>query len=242
MKTGGTSVSRAFRRAFSPAQTYPQLQSGDSPDRAPKLFVDRLEARRAELGRTPDFVSVHMPAWTADHFGPDHVHAVTLREPVARTVSHLRQIAAHDAMPDDLEEVFALPSIRARLTDYQTRMLATEDERDTPPALDDVSPEAFRESMLHFWVTAAANVEPMTDADLERAVGRLGAIDVVGTTDDLSAFAEDLSEQTGIEPPTIDHDNRGRGSRPVDPDLLDAIGEATRLDRLLYREARRLAS
>lgn len=235
-------MSRAFRRAFSPRQTYPMAPAGDAPDRAPKLFVDRLAARRAELGQTPDFVSVHMPAWTAEEFAPDHVHAVTLREPVSRTVSHLRQIAAHEAMPDDLEEAFAVPSIRARLADYQTRMLATEDERDTPPTLDDVSPEAFRESMLHFWLTAAANVEPMTDVDLERAVARLDAIDVVGTTDDLSAFAQDLSEQTGIEPPSIDHDNRGRESRPVDPDLLEAIGEATRLDRLLYREARRLAS
>ena len=82
-----------------------------------------LEVSRAEQ-RPRDFYSVHMPAWVAEEVAPHHVRVTVLREPVARTISHLRHIARAMQLVGgqpafgSLQELYDDPRWHERLVNY----------------------------------------------------------------------------------------------------------------------------
>lgn len=238
MKTGGTSFTRRLSTRYG-AAVYPSpAESGDGyPE---KLSVGRLQARLAD--DPPRLVSVHLPAWTAD-LAPTFLRVTVLREPVARTVSHLRQIARGPGMPDTPEKIWRETALKSQLTDYQTRVFAP---RKAPPQfdLDGATSEQLREfqaAIIPAMLTGVGHAEPMTEDDLQEAQRSLAIFDVVGITDDLDGFARRVSAACRADLDSLGQENVSPASPPVADWLHDEITAATTLDRRLYETARQLA-
>ena len=199
MKTGGTSVSRLLVEHFGEKAIYPPADAmGPTLDKMkPSELLDLPPERREHI----QVYSVHMPAWVANAVAPDFCTFTVLREPVARTVSHLRQAASTPWAPDSLEAIWDDPTWRLRLVDYQTRFFAG-DERDvgTPdelaPSLQAFQAELARTSrasggfagvLRPYFVTGVPYATPLPDDAEHRARAQLASIDVVGVTEALES-------------------------------------------------------
>lgn len=248
MKTGGRSVGQLLRSQFDPAATYPNHRRGDRAD--VKLFPAKLLALSEQERDRIDFYSVHMPAWVAEHVAPDHVTISVLRDPVARTVSHLRHITRMSGTPDDLTAVYDTPEWRDRLVNYQTRIfgLSKHDFDAESEASDRFASTATEETMqqvtqslLPFWSTGIGQAEPMDDSHLQRAMERLDRIDVIGTTETSDRFTRRLEQWVGRPLPALELVNASPGGSPAAPDSLIArIRRDNELDLALHEHASRL--
>jgi hypothetical protein len=249
MKTGGTSLSDFLRRQFGDAAIYPPFSDpiGSETKQQPTHLLELpVEERRRFRA-----YSVHMPAWVADAVAP-HFHKVTvLREPVARTVSHLRQISQMEGTPDTLEEIWDDSEWRLRLADYQTRFFAAERPSED---LSEEMKEALRQHLASgsnrrqmsdqlrpFRATAVPTIEVQGPADLRRAVQRLRGFDVVGLTEDLDAAGAWLAGVIGAPVPALARRNTAKDSRPVGRSLLRRLEDDLSLDVELYETAWELA-
>jgi hypothetical protein len=121
MKTAGTAVSTLLRPHYKRSERYPRIELGKV--RNQKLLVNQLMDIPSEEQVQTRFYSVHMAAWTAHEVAPQHIHVSVLREPVARTISHLRHIA-RGLNIESLEEIYDDPRWRIRLNDYQTQLFS----------------------------------------------------------------------------------------------------------------------
>ncbi|MFT5201251.1 MAG: hypothetical protein ACI9C1_000623 [Candidatus Aldehydirespiratoraceae bacterium] len=235
MKSCGISLNRQLQAAVSAENSYPRPGAGPTGH---KVMVHLLEKHcDSEPAR---FVTVHMAAWTAAAFAPEHLHVTVLREPVARTVSHLRQIARSSYGPDTAEAVWAEADFRVRLTDYQTRLFSLEQHAPAPD-LGNAKPEDFATSMRVFRLTAMSGVGPVTEEDFERARARLEQFDVVGVTERLQSFADRLASRAELELGEIGRENAAPASEPLPAEILDEIVEATSFDRRLHERAQELS-
>jgi hypothetical protein len=251
MKTGGVTLTNLLRGHFGEA-VYPPIEA-----RSPLMKTEPTHLLGLPVEQREQFsvYSVHMPAWVAEAVAPGFHTVTVLREPVARTVSHLRQIAGIGWAPRDLEAIWDDPDWRLRLTDYQTRLLAT----DRPSSTLSPDQEALLAEMLAahnrevvrrdlqgslrtFYATAIATRAPLGPDALKRAERRLRDFDVVGVTERLELVAERLAGLIGIEPPALGRDNVASDRRPVPTSFLRRLEHDLTLDLELYETARTAAT
>jgi hypothetical protein len=251
MKTGGTSLNNALNELFEPAARYPaddiRLAVGQ------KVDIRFLQQRYSEPGCAIAFASVHMPAWVAEQVAPDHLSMTILREPVSRTLSHLRQEARTGTLSDDIEEVYEHPLFRARLANYQTRLFSMTEahqveaeaaRREFDRQIAEGSADAHEELMLRFRVflaTAVSSEDDLSERDLREAIARLERVDEVGTTDQLDDLARRVESRLGAALPRIGRANVTDENLHVSGSLLERIRADNALDFELYEHACRLA-
>ena len=162
------------------------------------------------------------------------MQVVVVREPIARTVSHLRHLARSPARPDFLSVIYARARWRDRLVDYQTQILSStreeyDERRRRIAEFGEAIAEqgraeieaALREAMVsghhYFTPTVIEAPRPMTDHDVEVALGVLDEMDVVGTTDDLPGLVSRGSARCRRASSPPGQMNTAREQSPVDP-------------------------
>ncbi len=246
MKTGGTSLHMLLCSWFPPEDIYPSPTSADSLWE--KALPARLFESRAGESAPRRLYSVHMPAWVADEVAPDHARITLLREPLARTVSHLQQILRQRPEFGSLEHIYDDTQYRTRLANYQVRMLSSRRDDDMPAAASDSSthpheavqlpPGAFLPELA----TAVTSDQPVASrAELDRATATLDRFEFVGVTEHLAAFASRLAQRYGMPDPNVGHAMRGSGPT-ASRSLIDRIRADNALDAELYERARARAA
>ena len=237
MKTGGLALSHRLRELFDAERTFPRL---DAHGVTAKSDVHALLAHRDRLDEL-DLVTVHMPAWVATDLLADRTKVVVLRDPVERTVSHLRHIARLYRDGRSLEELYDDPALHHRLVDHQARVL-TLGPASTPTPLD-VAPDdpdelaRLRAAALPFFATALPDVDASEPVDLDRALGVLGRFDVVGTTERLQRVADRVADLLGAPRRPLEVANAAGDDRSAPSSLRRRIEADCRVDRELHRAA-----
>jgi hypothetical protein len=245
MKTGGVSLGRMLRSEL-PGPVYPDTDAGQGPET--KLGVDRIVSLPREQRAAVGLFTVHMPAWVAEEVAPSHLRVTLLREPVERTISHLKHITRMKGTPNDPEEVYADDGWRSRLTDLQTRLFADTVERyrqrreAAATMRERMPPAASRRALGFVWSTGAPDARALDETDLAVAVARLETFDVVGVTSDMAGIARRIGARLGLDLPMPEHENRAPSDAGVSPALRARIEADTALDAQLFRRARALAS
>lgn len=254
MKTGGTSFGRWMRQRFPAARTYPDVESGEGPQA--KVMARALLDAPAERRASIDFFSVHMAAWVGEAVAPDHLLMTVLRDPVDRTISHLRHIARLPETPDGLEDIYRDPRWRDRLRDYQVQLLSQEQHHHEaamnearawaldPTAMDQTQRSELEDGLRTQFATAVLRPRPLIDADLRRAKERVAGMAEVGVTEQLDALAARVSRRFGWHTALPPHRNAAPGAQTseVSPKLLADVEQDTVLDRELYEFARDLGT
>jgi hypothetical protein len=257
MKTGGSTVTHMLLRHFVPTARYPP--PGDTQFR--KTTIEPILALDATARAKIELYSVHMPACIADQVAPDHLHLTVLREPVARTVSHLRQIA-RSVGTTDLTSLYDDPRWRHPLLDFQTRvfaitaeqvveqearrvqLLATIQEQMQDAATGEgdagtplLDLDAMGDLVSEMLLTAVQDPSPLDHEALDRALVTLRSFDLVGVTEDMGSFCTQLARELGIElgpPPQL---NVSNDRLQASDDLLERIRADNERDLALYQAA-----
>lgn len=225
-KTGGTSLLFRLLRRFREEEIYPTASRvADDPER-PQLSVTALQREWSRRSEEIRVIAGHFPFATMEILGGNFTSFTILRDPVARTVSNLReQAVANPRMAGlPLEEVYRRVTPFTR--NHMMRMLASTAE-------EVLETERIGRWPLFLWL------DP-TEERRARAEANLARIDVVGFTEDLEAFCADLERRFGWDLGDPLHTNT---SPPLAiPDgLLDRIREDNAADLALYRFARERA-
>ncbi|MDW3219577.1 MAG: sulfotransferase family 2 domain-containing protein [Acidimicrobiales bacterium] len=247
MKTGGTSIGRVLQSCFTATEVFPR-DEGEQTMVASKTFSHVLRELGADERAALRLISVHQPAWVAFAVAPDAFKLTVLREPVARTISHLRQVRHAPDTPDDIEEIYADEGWRSRLTNYQTQLFADTEARELAAA-GAVDVEAMDESgraqlaadLSKFWRTGISRPMTVGPAELDAAKATLARYDCVGVTSDLPAVVQRVAARTGLELRAVPHANVGDPASAVPPALIEQINADTEYDRRLYEHAVELA-
>ena len=112
---------------------------------------------------------------------PDLLSVTVLRDPVERTISHLRQIADLPQTSDDLEAIYEDPVWHARLRDHQVQVFAaapqerpaTREERQAydPARYEEPERSRLRQLLLAAFTTAISEPQVIDEACLRRGGG-----------------------------------------------------------------------
>ena len=184
--------------------------------------IENLRQQVAEAAGDIGLVMGHYPYRDLVELFPTGLRATLLREPVARTISILRQTrAAHFERDTSLEEVYANPRwFAAAIHNHQTKVFAL--------------PAASAKGVF----TAV----DLDGSDLDRARSALEEVDILGVTEDFEDFWVRLSARFGFEPDPPGRLNEGTDDGEVSAELLARIAEDNVLDLELYEHARSLLS
>ncbi len=247
MKTGGTSLQRALRQHFLPGERYPTAEGAEFVQQVvEKVQWARLLAMPREQRQRIRYYSVHMPAWVAGLVAPTHFTVTLVREPVARTVSHLQMIVrfreSFFGATLDLPSLWEEPAVRSRLANYQTQMFAdpSPSDRDLVAAPPDIPPDFgdwSDEALTTELSTAIRTPRIVTHDDLQAAVTRLSSFDAVGISDRLIRLTEQLSRRLGVPVPEPGRFNITPSAPAAPPTLLDSIRDHTTFDLELFAAA-----
>jgi hypothetical protein len=235
-KTAGTSFIQWLDSHFDAANIFaPQLlpgleQEGESFD-GKQLYRGHLAGEVPKrIGRTLTCVTL-------------------LREPRARTLSHLAHIHResghylHERLVDkgtDLADLAADPVLRLALTDVQARYLAVDPALTAAPAPIPVRTELYRQAQYEL------SPLPPTFALLRRALVRLVRMSDFGVAEDLDLFARRVAQRQGWPmPASLPRENVTTSSpwrlehmAPTELTLLDRMNP---VDTRLYQVARPLS-
>ncbi|GJM37974.1 MAG: hypothetical protein DHS20C19_13410 [Acidimicrobiales bacterium] len=247
MKTGGTSIGRVLQSCFSATEVFPR-EEGERTTVASKTFSHVLRELDADERAALRLISVHQPAWVAFAVAPDAYKITVLREPVARTISHLRQVRRAPDTPDDIEEIYAIDGWRSRLTNYQTQLFADTEAREAAAAtavdagaMDESARAELAAGLSQFWRTGISRPMTVGPAELDGAKATLARYDCVGVTSDLPSVVQRIAARTGLELRAVPHANVGDPSIAAPQALIEKITADTEFDRLLYEHAVELA-
>jgi hypothetical protein len=254
MRSGGTSFLRVLRNHFDLAAIYPN--GSTAPVQFEKMHVNALMELSADVRGAYKLFAVHMPAWVADEVAPDALKVSVLREPVERTVSHLRQIARHNTHhASGLDTVYADREIRDRLANYQTRLFGLtrrhweEENRLAAAGLATISTEqgsqelrrALASSMIPYMATAIHSGRSLDESDLTAAIERLHTFDVIGTTDTLPLTVGAMRSRLRLALKVPRQQNAATDALRPSEELLEAIRRDNAMDTQLYHQALDLA-
>lgn len=261
MKTGGVALTNALRRQLGPEAVYPPVS--EMGVRQAKVNTGHLLGLSAEQRQRYLGYSVHMPAWMAREVAPDFVTATILREPIARTLSHLNQISAVDWAPDRVEELWDDARWRHRLADYQTRLFTVDDDADLERGpngggtrrsrrqrqellevrrhFTEGSAESMDGLLRPFFATGVSSDSPPRPNSLPEAVATLRGFDVVGITEDLGRVGRRLGQAMGAEPLRPGRDNVAAHRPSVPRSFLRRLEADLQMDLELYELACQLA-
>ncbi|MEQ8841960.1 MAG: hypothetical protein RIB98_13345 [Acidimicrobiales bacterium] len=248
MKTGGTSLSHSFRSVLPTESIYP-AEGSDLGQVTAKTFSHLLIGLDPAKRREFRLINVHQPAWVATAVAPDALRLTVLREPIARTISHLRQIARSLGIPGDLEAVYADEGWRSRLRNYQSQLFADTQERNERHAGlgdalgdDDEAKAALQEGLGQFWSTGIARPMEIGEEEYTRAARVLDSYDGVGVTERLDDMVGLTVALTGLPLPPAPRSNVSDESSEESSELLDRIAADTEYDSRLYAHACALAA
>ncbi len=183
MKTGGTSFHLHSQESLDPATIYPGRGFCSSPAdlREAKMSSDRLLGAAAPPHDRVRLYTVHLPLWAYDALGQDLVTIAVLRDPVERTISHLRHIAREEMVGCSLEEVYEFHGA-AMLRNYRIGHFSATSEE-----WEETSERRrlwyTRRSVGTADLPADGGELPMDDVRFERAVNRLKDLDLAATLD-----------------------------------------------------------
>ena len=246
MKTGGTSVLKALRSPFEAHELFPCPTSRGDQMVAKTMSNRLLDLEPTERARIRLF-SVHQPAWIAQAAAPHAMRVTVVREPVDRTVSHLRHLARGADLTDDLMSIYDDEGWRSRLVDHQCQMFATTPgdvaslPRIEPELLDDEGRRDLWDGIQRIWWTGVTVPLTIDRSRADAAIDCLAEYDVVGVTDDLPGFLRAVAARAGLDLPEISHANAAPSADAVPTALLARIEADTAFDQELYQRARVLA-
>jgi hypothetical protein len=253
MKTAGTTVHSLLRPHYPDDECYP----GPDQTLPRKLFISRLLNLPVDEKARNRYASVHMPAWVADEFAPNHLHITILREPVERTISHLRHIA-RALNVGSLEEIYNIPAWRDRLSNYQTRIFSMrkdvydQSRRILAQAIANNGAEgaaAISDARSHNGQPGNSSLvqtemycgiidpRPRTTDDLQAATDMLDSFDVIGVSGQLEPFLARLSDAIGTTLVPVEQRNTATDNLAASDALRERIHADNALDLLLHKHA-----
>ena len=246
MKTGGTSFLQHAQQSLDRSRIYPgpAFCDSDADLRAAKLSADRLVGPDGPPPESVSLYTVHLPLWTRDALGQDLVTITVVRDPVERTISHIRHMARGELEGRSLEEIYDIhgPGL---LRNYQIGQFSlTGDEWEATNERRRVW--YTRRAMGRTDLQPDGATLPMDDARFERAVDRLREIDVLATLDELEALAAVMTERFGWKrQPSATANSAGLATNsepePVPGALRAKIESDNGLEVEFYRIAREVS-
>ena len=184
-KAAGTELRERLKRHFPPEKLYPDPTDGDIFEVAPQVSVRQLLARWEQRKSEIEVITGHFPYCTTELLDADFATLSVLREPVERTLSHLRHHRKMHPEARDLsletiyEEVFR-PALFAnhmvKMFSLTAEEIATSAERDT-------------------W--AMVMRIDFTPDRLVRAKDHVADLDVLGLHDTFDDFCAELQSRFG---------------------------------------------
>jgi hypothetical protein len=234
MKTAGSALRMRLIHHFGEAAVYPSR--GLDGIEGIELYIspDHLRDRLTARGDQIQVITGHFPLRTVDVIGGQVTTLTLLREPVDRTLSHLRQQredpsalrflarqgGASQSAGGSLEEIYAAGRGLAQTDNTMTRMLS-------------LAPEEMVASML-------MPVSIGRD-HLERAKEALAGVDVVGFQPRFEEFCEELSSRFGW---SLGEPQELNATAPIEAaeGLRATIAEDNSLDIELYEFAKELTA
>ncbi|MCU1374384.1 MAG: hypothetical protein JWO68_1670 [Actinomycetia bacterium] len=224
MKCGGTALTHGLSTLADP---WPRMI---------EVWVDQLVCMPRPLLERTMLITGHLPYPVIELLPAATVLLTVVREPVARTLSHLAHLRTHGSRPDvTIDEWVGSDEWRPSWVNYQARQLAS----DVPVG--------------HAWLgqyPEGATLQALIDAPFavddaalaDRAAERLATIEVVGVAEDLDAVLRRVAELwQKPEPPPLRRTNVSLAPMAADrlPDaLLDEIRRGTAVDAQLHQLAR----
>ncbi|MGH8982534.1 MAG: hypothetical protein ACRDY6_01505 [Acidimicrobiia bacterium] len=193
------------------------------------------------------FVSTHMAAWVAEDLFPHYLSVTVLRDPVERTISHLKQIAELPGSPLDLEEIYEDPVWHSRLVNYQVQVfaasrpenLAQEPDRHACDPSRHPDPERTRvlAEVRAAFATAIGIPKLIDERSYAEAAARLDRVDEVGVTERLGELADRLRARLGRELGPLRRDRMSKRCSAVSAALRQRIERENEWDQTLYERA-----
>lgn len=232
MKTGGTTFSQRALANFSPDEVFP-TPAYDEVGVTARASLSYLREVAQDDRRRVRFFSGHYPAMAIDLVGGDIRTMTLLREPVARTVSFLRQakrertlsyIEPDRTIDDDapLEVIYENHfAFEAFIHNHQAKLFA-------------LTPDDAPDNYMHFLDVDAAR--------LEHAKRRLESIDLIGLNERFVDFVAGAEAQFGWVLPTVADKNVSEDQYAVSEALRARIVEDNRAEVEFYEYARELCS
>jgi Sulfotransferase family len=184
-KAAGTELRERLKRLFAPEALYPDKTDGDIVTVAPQVSAAQLLARWEVRKDEIEVVTGHFPLATAELLDADFTTLTVLREPVERTLSHLRHYRSlsPEARGKSLEAIYDETPAYVFLRDHMVKMFAmTADEVAT----------AARENK---W--PVVKYIELTRDRMARAQERLANVDVLGLQDRFDEFCAVLQSEFG---------------------------------------------
>jgi tetrahydromethanopterin S-methyltransferase subunit G len=241
MKTGGTSLAEML--PFPPYPTPDLLKIRPHEKFVPETLLAMAQEERDQFF----FVSTHMAAWVAEDLFPDYLSVTVLRDPVERTISHLKQIAELPGTPVDLEEIYEDPMWHSRLVNYQVQVFAASRPEHLAQEVDrhayDPSrhPDAERTRVLAelraAFATAIGIPKLIDERSYAEAAARLDRVDEVGVTERLGELVNRLGARLGVELGPLRRERVSKLSPAVSAALRERIEGENEWDRTLYERA-----
>lgn len=229
-KCGGTSVGRALRRRYllsqgtvTPESSFRAFEAFTGRADREQMLVDVLDLREQMflylLFEDVRCVSLHVRYSESAHnlFHGMYKFITILREPVSRFISHYfwsyGKSHAHARIEEPIEEFIQ--------TERAKQLGATYSE---------------------FFSGLPKLTDFASDDAVVAAISNLNKFDVVGTLDDLPAFAENVRSEIGIKI-RIGHENRSRRSlsevkRVISPEVRQKIEELCEPDVRIWKSIR----
>ena len=229
MKSGGRALASTL---FGIVEPWPVLLD---------VWIDQLVCLPEPLRHQAMLVTGHLPYHARALLAPDVVACTVIREPVARTLSHLGHLRTHGGRKDlSLEAFVSSPQWRPHWENYQARQLAHDSPVDAARRGEFPRREPTGEMVTLQSLIDGAGFPPEDDL-LAAALQRLEEIELVGVSDRLDDLAGRVAAVWGksVAAPVARVNETHRPLRPdaVPRELLAAIEAGTEVDRRLYLRA-----
>jgi len=223
-RTGGSSLTVSLLRQFGQDAIYPRPADIDGLDVAMAgTDIDHLASVFDQNRDTIRVIGGHFPLCAADRLGVPFRTFTILRDPIERSLSHLRYLRRVDPRYRDLSlhEIYAIPQVLfSYLHNHMVKTLAmTGDEA----------------------VHGILGMVGTTEDHLQRAKDALDAMDVVGIQDRFHDFHDDLERAFGWDLGPVEHVN-ATDDEEATPQLRTHLEMANLLDVELYEYAQKLVS
>jgi hypothetical protein len=184
-KAAGTELRERLKRHFAPEAMYPDKTDGDLFTVAPQVSVGQLlrrwEQRKAEI----EIITGHFPYSTIELLDAEFVTLSVLREPVERTLSHLRH---HRKMTPEtrelsLEALYDEVFVPVYFHNHMVKMFSL------------TAGEIAASAEKNTW--AAVRAIDFTPERLARAKDQVSRLDVLGVHDHFEEFCSELVSRYG---------------------------------------------